>query len=356
MGGMETEERPANWDYSHYNGELTIVDIAIRCGSEADAWDLLEEMRWGKDRERVACSHCGCTDVHYIVPENGTTRKSASGNMSARRVWKCHKRGGGCGRQFTATVGTVMHRSKTSVQIWLFVMFEMMASKNGVAAREIQRKYKVSGKTAWHMLHRIREAMGLDAHAEPMRGTVMADETFHGGKASKMNKKRREAVEAEHGPIANLATKGKTAVLTMIEEGGEARSRVINDVTGSTLSKHIENSVVLEDTDLVTDERAGYRTIGEQARSHTAVDHSIRQYRKNGRSSNAVESYFSQLKRSLDGTHHHCSSVHLGRYLAEFDYRHTTRHINDSERMRDLVTRDAFNRPLPYNKLIGRDK
>lgn len=153
MGDVSKQDIPANWDHGHYNGNLTIIYLAIRCTDETEAWRLLEEMRWG-DRntddmpENVACSHCGCTDVHFIDPANGSTRKSVSGTMSARRVWKCHKRGGGCGKQFTVTVGTVMHRTKLPIRYWLFIMFEMMASKNGVAAREIQRKYKISGKAA----------------------------------------------------------------------------------------------------------------------------------------------------------------------------------------------------------------
>ena len=49
-------------------------------------------------------------------------------------------------------------------------------------------------------------------------------------------------------------------------------------------------------------------------------------------STNQAESYFSQLKRSLDGTFHHVSREHLPRYLAEFDYRHSTRDLSDEER------------------------
>ena len=66
-------------------------------------------------------------------------------------------------------------------------------------------------------------------------------------------------------------------------------------------------------------------------------------------STNQAENYFSQLKRSLDGTHHHVSREHLPRYLQEFDFRYTTRELSDTERMRQLG-QQAGNRRLMYRE------
>ena len=86
------------------------------------------------------------------------SRKYAHGTMSERRVWKCRS----CKRQFSVITNTVMHGSKIALRVWLMVIFELMASKNGVAAREIERKYGMTPCSAWFMLHRIREAMSAD--------------------------------------------------------------------------------------------------------------------------------------------------------------------------------------------------
>lgn len=354
--GSDGNPMGVNFDGLHNNGRYTIVDLAMRVTSEAEAWKLLEELRWGSDRRHAACPHCDCQDVKYIEPSNGETRKAASGVMSARRVWRCRKRGGGCGKQFTATVGTIMHRSKTPVRVWLFVMFEMMSSKNGVAAREIQRKYKVSQKTAWHMLHRIREAMGAPDDPAPMRGTVKADETFFGGKVNKMNKARKAAFHKKHDarPGGATGTRGKQAVISLLNpETGEVRSKAINDVTAETLRTHLLANTVPEVSDLETDERKGYAAVGREFASHTAVDHSRNMYAKGKATTNQVESYFSQLKRSIDGTHHHCSSIHLDRYLGEFDYRYSTRKMTDSDRFVLLCQRPSFERTLPYTELTA---
>lgn len=66
-------------------------------------------------------------------------------------------------------------------------------------------------------------------------------------------------------------------------------------------------------------------------------------------STNQAESYFSQLKRSIDGTHHHVSREHLARYLAEFDYRYSTRKLSDTERMA-MLGRQTGGRRLAYRK------
>ena len=66
---------------------------------------------------------------------------------------------------------------------------------------------------------------------------------------------------------------------------------------------------------------------------------------------NHAEGYFSQLKRSLDGTHRHVSREHLGRYLAEFDFRYSTRKVSDTARMERLVGQTAGRR-LTYRSTL----
>jgi transposase-like protein len=134
-------------------GEMTVTALAAQIPTEADAYILVESLRWNG---RVVCPHCGLVDGSwYIRPLNGVSRRTRTGSPSQRRVWKCS----GCRKQFSATTGTVMHGSKVPLRIWLFVIFEMCANKNGIGAREIERKYGVASRTAWFMTRRLREAM-----------------------------------------------------------------------------------------------------------------------------------------------------------------------------------------------------
>ena len=82
------------------------------------------------------------------------------------------------------------------------------------------------------------------------------------------------------------------------------------------------------------------------------MNHSADEYLdyRTGATTNKAENFFAQLKRSLDGTHHHVSREHLGRYLAEFDYRYSTRELSDSERMAEMV-KQCEGRRLTYKRV-----
>ncbi len=108
--------------------------------------------------------------------------------MSERRVWRCFT----CRKQFSVLTGTIFHGTKVPIRTWVLVIFEMCASKNGVAAREVERKYGVCARTAWHMMHRIREAMKNDTLVATMRGTIVADETWIGGDPKNRHESKRE--------------------------------------------------------------------------------------------------------------------------------------------------------------------
>jgi transposase-like protein len=218
----------------------------------------------------------------------------------------------------------------------------MCANKNGIAAREIARKYGVAPKTAWFMTNRLREAMKRRAPDALMTGTVVVDETWIGGKP-----KNRHGHKYGKGGQGQTT---KTAVVTLIDRStGEARSRAIPNVTGKTLRKVIAENVEMGATTLFTDSAHAYTTFAGELADHRVVDHYAGEYvAADGASTNVAENYFSQLKRSLDGTHHHVSKAHLSRYLTEFDFRYSTCYMDDTERMARLM-RQTGGRRLRYH-------
>jgi len=102
-------------------------------------------------------------------------------------------------------------------------------------------------------------------------------------------------------------------------------------------------------THLHTDAGLQYRKLGQEFATHSIVDHEGREYVRNDVTTNHAETYFSQLKRSLDGTHHSVSREHLHRYLAEFDFRYTTCKDGDADRMANIVERTGGRR-LTYQQ------
>jgi hypothetical protein len=259
-------------------------------------------------------------------------------------VWKCAE--GGCRKQFSVLTNTIMHRTKISVRAWVFTMYEMCASKNGVSAREIQRKYEVTAEAAWFMCHRIREAMKREPLAGLLSGTVIADETWIGGKPHNRHRKQRYA--------DGYAADHKTPVLSLVDkENGEVRSQVVPNVRGKTLRAAIEREADLPATVLHTDNAQTYIPIGWKAAGHESVNHVMSEYVRGDVTTNHAEGYFSQLKRSIDGTHHAVSREHLHRYLAQFDYLYSTRKLSDTQRVARLMGQTGGRR-LTYRPLTVR--
>jgi len=305
-------------------------------------------MRWGVEDGPEACPKCGAVGRQFFLsPENGTSRKTRTGRQSERRVWKC----GHCRKQYSVLVDTIFHGTKISVRTWLLVIFEFCASKNSISAWEISRKYEITNETAWHMLHRIREAMKFDPVAGLFGGAVQVDETWIGGNPKNWHasdprnvgrKTGRSGVQTEKQPVVSLVH----------YETRSAHSRVVADVTAKSLLPAIQEVMDLKRTHLHTDGASAYRTIAPMVAAHEWVDHKAGKYVRGNVSTNLNEGFHSQLKRSLDGTHHHVSVEHLQRYLHQFDFLYTHCKATDSERMR-LVLSNVGGRRLPYKPLIA---
>src|SRR5665213_263182 len=309
------------------NNRTTIATLSLEVTSEADAYAYFEKLRWANG---ATCAHCASTNVYFIEPSNGVSRSTRTGAQSQRRVWRCRD----CKKQFSVITNTMMHGTRIALRIWLMVIFELCSSKNGVAAREVERKYGVAGRSAWFMLHRIREAMSHDDFTL-FSGDVVSDETWIGGEPKNWHADKREARHSQRTH--------KIPVVSLIDAStGEVRSKAVPSVGGDFLLPYIRANVNMAESTLHTDSLGVYRSIGAKMAGHHVVDHSKGQYTtEKSKGTNLCENYFGQLKRSLNGTHHHVSPEHLERYLAEFDYRYSTCDLTDTERMADLATRVA---------------
>jgi transposase-like protein len=318
--------------------KTTMTSLADRIPDETAAYLFLEEFRW---HGSPVCPHCGSEDEHYYLHPRGEGRKTRTGEITPRRVWKCRD----CRKQFSATTGTVMHGSKVSLRIWLFVIFEMCANKNGIAAREIERRFGVASRTAWHMTHRIREAMS-GTEKSLFKGDVVADETYIGGDP--------ENWHADKRPKTRTQYTHKTPVVSLIDAAtGEVRSKVVPWVDGASLRAVISENVDLGTTTLHTDSSPRYWPVARKMAGHHMVNHHIGQYvSEKSRGTQMAENFFSQLKRSIDGTHHHVSVEHLHCYLNEFDFRYSTCRESDTVRF-GLLLSLLGGRRLTYKRVVG---
>src|SRR5689334_11914588 len=153
---------------------------------EDKAREALEAVRWP---EGPVCPHCG-TIGDKIAKVEGKKHTHRPG------LNYCNE----CKGQFTVTVGTVFERSKVPLTKWWMAAHLFNQGKNGASAHEMHRQLGVTYKTAWFMMHRLREAMA-DLAPAPMGGSggqVQADETYYGNTSRKARarKMRKEAIVA----------------------------------------------------------------------------------------------------------------------------------------------------------------
>lgn len=318
-----------------------MVKLAAKVPTEAAAYEYLETLRWPGGM--VTCPHCGVvSDHHYFLAAKDGMRQTRTGALSDRRVWKCRS----CKRQFSVITGTFLHGTKVPIRTWVLVIFEMAANKNGIAAREIERRYGVAPKTAWHMAHRLREAMG-NRLVPPFSGDVSVDETYIGGDPQNWHASKREKLHTHKG-----MSQHKAPVVAVIDaDTGQARSTVVEWVDSKSLRDLLTATVDMPTTVLHTDAHRSYPVVARKMAGHFAVNHTEGEYvTEKSRGTQMCENLFSQLKRSLDGTHHHVSRKHLQRYVGEFDFRYSTRKVSDAERMGLLI--DQLIGRLPYLRLV----
>jgi hypothetical protein len=142
------------------------------------------------------------------------------------------------------------------------------------------------------------------------------------------------------------------AVVALVERDGRARSFHVANVTakelGSAVREHVDPS-----SRLMTDEWLGYRKVGQEMAEHQTVAHSYGEYGRGDVNTNTVEGYFANLKRGVNGIYHHVSRAHLGRYLAEFDFRYNSRTTSDGART-VLAIEQAEGKRLKYRDTRAR--
>lgn len=327
---------------------LNLATLPKYLSDEAEAWLLLERLRW--QGEGPVCPHCGTQDrAHYFIASRSGQRTTKAGNPTYRRLWKCRSKA--CRKNFSVLVGTVFEDSKVPVSKWLLALYLCGAAKNAISAKELERHLGVAYATAWFMLHRLREAMTREPLAALMGTTVVVDETFYGGKPKNRHQQGKPRARTSKG-VAGYQH-DKTPVVALIDKTtGEARTRVVADVQGSTLRKVISENVDMITTTLHTDGAMAYRAIGREMAGHEHVDHEGREYVRGDVSTNMAESFFAQMKRSIDGTYHAVSRHHLNRYVNEFEFRWNTNKMTDHRRIEALVA-GAVGKRLTYRPVTS---
>ena len=246
--------------------------------------------------EGITCAKCQTVTTYHRIHE--------------RPCYACDV----CLTQVYPMAGTIFQDTHLPLRSWFYAFAQMAVTKCGISARQLGRDLGIRPNTALRIWKQIRSILVEDDGQ--LLGKVEIDETYIGGK--RRGKRGRGA-------------EGKTIVMGMIERGGRARAKVVPDVKAKTLLPEIQ-STVLPDAVVYTDDLLSYRGVSKMGYAHKTVAHSKGEYVvAKDIHTNHVEGFWSQLKRSIDGTYHHVTSMHLQGYVNEYAFRYS--HRNDEQPM-----------------------
>lgn len=299
----------------------SLMDVVRVFSSEKVCREHLKKMRW---KNGIFCPHCGCVEIYAFSDE---------------KHYKCSL----CRKKFTVTVGTIFEGTKIKLQKWFIAIYLLTSHKKGISSLQLSKDIGVTQKTAWFMLHRLRQASQTTDFNAPLKNVVEIDETYIGGKERNKHVKKRVA------GTQGRSHKTKAPVLGMVERHGNLKAIQIQDSTGQTIRNQVVSNVVMG-SQIMTDEYGVYRSLS-LAYFHKFICHKNGQYFNNGIHTNTIEGFFSLLKRGIIGIYHYVSQKHLNRYLREFSFRYNTRDVEQEQRFNWLL--NHCNGRLTYKNLIG---
>jgi transposase-like protein len=271
--------------------------------------------------------------------------------LKSRRIWKCMAKE--CHKQFSAKTGSVFEDSPIPLDKWMVAVWLTVNCKNGISSYELAKDLKVTQKSAWFMLHRIRLAMETDGFwriGGNEGGPIEADETFVGGKPKNMHADKRAKAQA-HGQHTD-----KGIVFGMLERNTrKVRAKVIPNVRRDVLQAEILDQVQ-HGSKVFTDAHKGYDGLAKRF-VHDTVSH-MNEYVRGEVHTNGIENFWSLLKRSLNGTYVAVEPFHLGAYVAEQVFRFNNRAtkdnpLTDADRFALAVSQISGKR-LTYAELTGK--
>lgn len=305
----------------------SILDVIEFFTDQATCKAFLEKMRWGNN---ITCPHC----KHENAYRTKVGYKCSSN--------KCYKK-------FSVITKTIFEGTKIPLRKWFVAIFLLINNNPGISSVSLSKQIKITQKSAWFLLHRLREVM-KKASTNKLSGIIEADETIYGGKESNKPKSKRSPKNRGKGLVGTK----KIYIIGAVEQGGNVATIVSDNSSREVLIPFLNENIEKEST-IVTDAYPAYNVLPEHGYKHISNKHSkykfVRVVDGVKYHTQTIEGFWSLFKCSTLGTHRHISQKHLNKYTAEHTHKYNIRKKKPSERFRDVL--GLFeNARLKYESLI----
>jgi len=259
--------------------------------------EYIKEQRWPDGV--TECAKCREERKHHRV--------------AGRTAYACQA----CGNHIYPLAGTVFEKSTTSLKTWFYAMYLMGSTRCGISAKQIQRETGVTYKTSWRMFRQIRSLLSEDG-LQLEGSTIEMDEMYHGGKRRRQGGQGRPSYGSH-----------KVAVVGMVERNQEGRigrvvARVAPDATKKTLHG-LAKEYILPSSTVFTDDYVSYDGLQAKGYIHKRIRHSAKIYVSGDIHTQAIEGFWSLVKRGIGGVYHNVSAKYLQTYLNEYSFRFNRR-------------------------------
>ncbi|MGO8739566.1 IS1595 family transposase [Rhodoblastus sp.] len=271
--------------------------------SEDEAREAFKQIRWSETDGEPVCPRCGSVACY---------------TYKTRQLFKCKA----CDHQYSVTSGTIFASRKLPVSTYLLAIAIFVNEAKGKSALALSRDLDVQYKTAYVMAHKIREAMTAEMEALQASGTVEVDGAYFGGyvKPSNNVEKRRD-----RRLLINQSGKRQVVVI-MRERNGRTLPFVFKSEAESvsTLESRIADGATVHADEASHWDRLHARYLTKR------INHQW-SYSDDGACTNQAESFFSRVRRSEIGIHHHIAGPYLSAYSREMAWREDHRRVSNGE-------------------------
>lgn len=304
--------------------DFSLADIEAM--DEERVRTMFAELRWGTDGKQV-CPDCGVLDKHYYVRVRGQ--------------WRCKH----CGHTFSVTSGSIFADHKLPLKKLLQALFMYVVNVKGISASLMSRTLGIAYKTAFTLLHKLREVLILKRDETPLKGLAHVDGGhFSGRKRKPRCKPAKSKIPLRTKIPASAPTfhPNRRIIMVLREVSPEPGNGALRTIVSVAMSENQPDATALAkrfiepDSVVMTDEHPAYSTYAAFFDHHT-VNHSEEFSTDEGVNNNQAESFFTRARRFVLGQIHRITPMYLFDYANEMAWREDMRRKSTGTQLRTLL-------------------